>query len=794
MDLVLLSETIDEILLRIPSLETTSSSGDGLLKSNIEGLTTALQIIQPAVKKLHLQERKAPGWLRDLKNAINDLTDSLEGLFDSVLPQHKKLAFFINTDPDPRKDRFRAVNRKIKNVIVILQKVKDECLKMPTPVPTPMPSQEAHEKIQDRELDQAAIGRQKEKKQIIDQLMPFRARDVALIPDASDVIPNYGESDAAPILDASDVTNLGASDVPIPLVTIVGFAGIGKKELVRLICEDKEVEAHFGLPIRVPDVDSFENCVVSRPQTNKKHYLVVMEDLKTEIEEKDLNKLQMILTGGESAILITTTSKFVANNITANIHSNNNIATSFTSFRPHVLQELNEEESWSLFWRIHGPNSISVMGEIEQKIVMDCGGVPLLIKFTTEFLNNLSGANAALKKEFLKKLKLEYYDKFTRLHKMCFSFCSLFPREHLIDVKRLIHLFNAEGFLMDGESTTVEENLNRYFNDFLQKPIFKDIEEDKCGVVEKCRMQPLMHDLACLVSDQEENIEVDPKGEGVHQGVLRASFGFSLDISRGIPSSLFEKAKNLRVILLWKTQTLLPDEVKMTFSTCNKIFRTFKKTLRILDLHEMGIKILPASVGEMSNLRYLDLSFNTMEKLPGSITMLFNLQTLKLSHCYLLKELPKDIDKLTNLSHLEIEGCLALTHMPSKIRNMRNSLQTLTLFVVSNKDLSDGLSDLGSLNNLKGHLEISHLERSGLNPSNHVYYLKEKKHLQHLTLRWDHEDDEEEEEEKGRDNSVTDMKTLESLEPHYQLRAIFLVGYKGKTLSTCFLPPTALLS
>ncbi|WJX61639.1 hypothetical protein P8452_46709 [Trifolium repens] len=356
MDLVLLGDTIDEILLRITSLETTGRSGIGLSKSKIEGLTKALQEIRPAVKKLHLQDRKAPGWLRDLKNAINDLTDSLEGLFFAYVlaqAQHEKLAFFKPTT-DPLKDRFRAVgvNQKIKNVIGILQKVKDECLKMPTPMPTPMPSQEAHEKIQDRELDPAAIGRQKEKKQIIDQIMPFRASDVAPIPYASDVIPNYGESDATPILDTSDVTNLGASDVPIPLVTIVGFAGIGKKELVRLICEDKEVEAHFGLPIRVPDVDSFENCVVSRPQTNKKHYLVVMEDLKTEIEE------------------------------------------------------LNEEESWSLFWRIHGPNSISVMGEIEQKIVMDCGGVPLLIKFTTEFLNNLSGANAALKKEFLKKLKL----------------------------------------------------------------------------------------------------------------------------------------------------------------------------------------------------------------------------------------------------------------------------------------------------------------------------------------------------------------------------------------------------
>jgi hypothetical protein len=223
-DLVLLSETIDETLLRIPSPETTSSSGIKVTKSNIEGLTEALQEIQPAVKQLHLEDRMAPGWLRDLKNAINDLTDSLEKLsIDYVFPQHKKLAFFKTADP--RKDRSKAVNSKIKNVIVILEKVKDEWLKMPKP----MSSQEAHEDIQDRELDPAAIGRQKEKNQIIDQLMPFRARDV-LHPEASDVAPFPWANDV--ILYASDVvTNPGASEVvPIPLVTIVRWVRRNREE------------------------------------------------------------------------------------------------------------------------------------------------------------------------------------------------------------------------------------------------------------------------------------------------------------------------------------------------------------------------------------------------------------------------------------------------------------------------------------------------------------------------------------------------------------------------------------
>ncbi|CAJ2647132.1 unnamed protein product [Trifolium pratense] len=803
MDLVLLNETIDEILKRIPSLEletTGSSVGTRVSKSNIEGLTKALQIIQPMLKNLHLQSKEALASLRNLKNAINDIIDSLEELsIDYVLPQHKKLAFFKTADP--RKDRFKAVNSKIKNVIVILQKViDDECLKNTTTMST----QEAHEKIQDRELDPTAIGRQKEKKQIIDQLMPFRGSDVASIPDANDVsffdandVLNLEESDVASIPEASDVApNPGASDVvPIPLVTIVGFAGIGKKELVRLICDDKEVKAHFGSPIRVRDLESDENGspiqvhVVESVEkhvddTNQKRYLVVMEDLETEIEEEDLKKLQAILTGRESAILITTSSKLVANNITATIRSNNNIAACFTSFRPHVLQELNEKESWSLFWRIRGPSSNDNMGEIERKIVTDCGGVPLLITFAAEFLNNRGGAAAAndidYSREFLKKLKFEYYDKLSRLHKMCFAFCSLFPRDHLIDVQRLIHLLKAEGFgfLMDVNNTTVEENLSQYFNDFLQKPIFKDIEEDKCGVVRKCRMQPLMHDLACLVSDQEENIKVDPEGEKVHQGVLRASFDFSLDVSRGIPPSLYEKAKKLRAILLWKTQTLLPKEVKTSTSTCDKIIKYFKITLRMLDLHDMGIKTLPASISEMNCLRYLDLSFNTIEKLPSSITKLSNLQTLKLSQCYLLKELPTNIDELTNLNHLEIDGCLALTQMPEKIHKLNNSLQTLTSFVVSNEYPSGGLEDLGKLNNLRDHLEISHLETSSLKLSENGDYLKEKKHLQHLTLRWDHE-------EEG-DSSTKDMTTLECLKPHSDLRSIFLVGYKGTTLSTWF--------
>jgi leucine-rich repeat protein SHOC2 len=135
----------------------------------------------------------------------------------------------------------------------------------------------------------------------------------------------------------------------------------------------------------------------------------------------------------------------------------------------------------------------------------------------------------------------------------------------------------------------------------------------------------------------------------------------------------------------------------------------------MLDLHDLGIKIVPTSIGVLKYLRHLDLSHNNIEKLPNGITKLIHLETLKLSYCHVLKELPKDLQYLTRLNHLDIEGCL--THMPAGIDKL-TSLQTLSLFVASKKHVvTGGLRELTVLNNLMGNLEILHLEQVKFSPS-----------------------------------------------------------------------------
>lgn len=606
MDVALLGETIDAILNELPNIATNPTSGTtGLSQTDTEQLAKCLQKIQEVVdrEKQNLvqgDDHVVLTWLRDLKPVVNDLNDLVEELSSnnnvssssSSSPKEKKFSVL----PNPIKSRHKVIISKIKKVI-------DDLQALATKSPKDTPPEEASKKEtiksdpETEQKEEETVGREKEKREIIDQL----------------VFP---------------LTKTEGRNVLVPVVnvvTVVGVADVGKTTLARLICGDERVESHFGSKIWIKgtaDVESIAKRVTeSPPTTDGKGYLVVVDNLSTEIGDECLSKLQQIIkavTTGlpcVAAILITTRSKLVANKITASIRSNTNVAATVATVKPHVLQGLNEKDSLSLFRKIR---STDINEEMERKIVTDCGGVPPWIIIASKLLNNRGSVSplatesdfTAFKEEFIRKLKFKYYDKFSRLQKLCFAHCSLFPQDHFIIADKLVRLWVAEGFLLLNSTTKKGgESVEEIFRDFLiGKPIFKDVEEDECGVVKRLRIQPIMHDLASFVADHEENVTVDPDGEKVHKGVLRVSFDFSLDVWRGIPVSLFEKAEKLRAILLWKTHTLPTKEMKMSVSACEKIVKSFSKTLRMLDLHDLGMKTLPSSIGELKNVRLVLLN------------------------------------------------------------------------------------------------------------------------------------------------------------------------------------------
>ncbi|CAK8540281.1 unnamed protein product [Lathyrus sativus] len=760
MDVAMLKQSISNILQWMNSLKPLANRLSGIDINNIEN---NLNQINHKVHQQSLSETllfPLP-WLQKVKELVIDLNDLMEDLRykESTNAATKSL---IRSGLNI-KNRVKATLQVKKATEELKRLLNEEDAKVEEQEEEQVIISDNNEKRKSaykmfvENTECVAVGRENEKKEIIDQLLNMNMNNSAVNPD---------------------------------VIVIVGVPGIGKTKLVRLVCEDEQVKAHFGLQliwIKTFDVESIVKCVTI---VDGRRQLLVIDDLQIGIEHDDVleklkKKLMKAVGCTHTAILITTRSNHVANNIGAR----------------HVLklQGLNQEESWALFMQIHGPITSTKKeqsnDEHQRTIVRDCGGVPLMIVIIATVIKKHSGGGGGDNDEWipevLQMLKFIYYDNLPTYKKLCFAYCSLFPEDYLIDAERIIQFWTAEGFL-----TIQEQQFGRAcFNDFVPL-LFHQVEEENNhhryygGVrndMNNCfyRMNRLMHKLARLISvSSDENITVDLMGERVHGGMLRVSFNFALDLLCEIPDSVFEKANKLRTILLpYNTNNpRLPNEVKMTTSTCDNIFNSFKYSLRVLDLHDLGIKMIPSSIGGVKYLRYLDLSHNNVEKLPSCITNLIHLQTLKLSQCHILKELPKDIEDLGCLNHLDIEGCLHLTHMPSGI-NKLTSLQTLSLFVASKKQVTGGLRSLTDLNNLSGHLEISQLEQVKFSPSKEAAkdeFLKNKQHLEFLTLRWDHEEEEEEEEESDVDK---DTKSLECLQPHPNLRLLSVVGYNGQTLS-----------
>ncbi|GAU25780.1 hypothetical protein TSUD_222370 [Trifolium subterraneum] len=766
MDVAMLSRSISNILQWTDTLKPLANRLSGI---DINQLETNLKQINEKIQK-----QSNSKWLQNVKDVVIDLNDLMEDLRykESTSSSTKSI---IRSGLNV-KNRIKATlqvkkaTEELKRLIEEVQKGEQEVEVVGSDVNEERKfAYEVFKKI-------TMFGRENEKKEIIHQLLNMNT--------------NKNNSDVVPVS---------------VVIVIVGVPGIGKTKLARLVCEDDQVNANFGLqPIWIDDIrENFDvESIANRVTTpDGKRLLLVIDDLRVDIGHDDIENLQKKLTevvGGrtDTAILITTRSNQIVNNIAAG----------------HVLklQGLNQEESWSLFQCVYEPitstkkeqstNESESKPEPEWEIVRDYGGgIPLLIVIIAMVMKkNHRGGGDDWIPEALQMLKCIYYDDLPNYQKLCFAYCSLYPEDYLIDAERLIQLWTAEGFLLstissNSDTITAEQQFGQAcFNDFVPL-VFHQVEEENdhhqyCGVVRNnmnnCvyRMNRLMHKLARQVTAGGENITMDSMVETVNGGMLRVSFNFSLDLSCEIPDSVFEKAKKLRTILLpYNTNNpRLPHEVKMTTSTCDKIFNTFKYSLRVLDLHDLGIKTVPSSIEEVKYLRYLDLSHNNMEKLPSCITTLIHLQTLKLSQCHVLKELPKDMEDFSSLNHLDIEGCLDLTHLPSGI-NKLTSLQTLSLFVASKKQVTGGLRSLTDLNNLRGHLEVSHLEQVKFSPSKDAAkdeFLKNKQHLEFLTLRWDH--DEEDEDESDVDK---DKKSLECLQPHPKLSMLLIVGYNGSTLS-----------
>ncbi|XP_071931696.1 disease resistance protein RGA2-like [Coffea arabica] len=582
---------------------------------------------------------------------------------------------------------------------------------------------------------------------------------------------------------------------PVSAIAIVGIGGLGKTTLAKLVYNDERIVRNFGLRMWISvynqfnlksimekilacgiEFDNFEMeaeknrvteklemeqlQILVREKLSGKRYLLVVDDVWS--ENRDIwIQLSELLQGGRwgSKIAVTTRSQKVAFALDAEY--------------TYMLQALPDDASWNLFKQLafrKGPeDKHPSLVQIGKNIVKKCHGVPLAIRTLGSMLRCKREENEWLSiqeneiwelHDVMNILKLSY-DHLPSNLKQCFTYCSLFPKGYVLEIKNLIQLWMAQGYIHQlGMGDQLEDIGLQYSEELQLRSFFQDVKRDDNNNITSCKMHDLMHDLACSVAKPECCI-ADSDGSNISERVHHVSFRSYLPASWTLPPSLL-RVQKVRTLLL-------PLHYHTGCSIANVAFDQCLRRLRVLDLHNQRIQKLPRGVGNLKHLRYLDLSKNALTTLPNSISKLQNLQTLKLDRCYKLVELPNQITRIVSLRHLEISTCSKLTHMPLGFGKL-TSLRTLPRFVIGKSSMSKsgGLNELHELNHLKGELAIMNLERVGNTRECEASNMKDKKYLCSLRLNWSRETN---------DDMYDDAVVMECLRPHKNLRELHISGY-----------------
>ncbi|RWR74935.1 putative disease resistance protein RGA3 [Cinnamomum micranthum f. kanehirae] len=630
-----------------------------------------------------------------------------------------------------------------------------------------------------------------------DLLVPNKEeRQTSSLVDESEI---FGRDDFKDSIIEQLVSETSQEEKSVSVISIVGMGGLGKTTLAQLIYNDDRVMAHFekriwvcvsdpfdvkSIAIKViesmggritsnnPDLDTLQHSL--REAIDKKRFLLVLDDVWDESGGL-WQKLRVPLMGAApgSKVVVTTRSRQVAEAMETTLI--------------HKLGVLSELDCWKLFKykALKGTQDEECPELIEtgEKIVQRCKGIPLAVRAVASLLRCRRTKwywERVLESEIwewdimpkdggiLPALLLSYYSLPIHLQR-CFSFCSVFPKDHEIKKDELVKLWMAHGIIKSEKAKKhdIEEIGELYFDDLLTRSLFQDAEKDDYGNIVRCKLHDLVHDLATFVSSGDYCSMKAGDSElcsiKCHHLSLLVNDGVS-----SIPSPL-RRAKRLRTLLLFGSSTIKSVPKSLFYHL---------KFLRALDLRGTKIENLQSSLGKLKHLSYLDLSWLNITGLPESASDLCNLQTLKLNYCQGLCLLPSGISKMVKLRHLEVKGTYNLTVLPNGLGRL-TSLRTLCKFPVGDENRGCKIGELRDLNLLRGELSIENLERvMNVNDASEAE-LHKKSDLYVLSLCCNDKSDEE-----WRTLGDDEMKRMESVleglrPPHSNLKELKIQNYAG---------------
>ncbi|KAL7245898.1 hypothetical protein ACSBR2_001100 [Camellia fascicularis] len=326
--------------------------------------------------------------------------------------------------------------------------------------------------------------------------------------------------------DKEDVMKLLLSDYDasgsneIGGIAIVGMGGVGKTTLAQLLYNDDRVVHHFKMKAWVCVSEEFDVLSVTRSileaVTGKacdaknldmiqvklkellsgKKFLIVLNDVWNENYGHWESLSQPFRYGAHGSRIIVTTRK-------------DRVASVMKTVHIHRLQKLPFEDCWKLFAKYAfekgDSNSYPNLENIGKEIVEKCKGLPLAAKTLAGLLRSKRDAedwNNVLKSaiwdlpddNILPALRLSYHYLPAHL-KRCFAYCSVFPKDYEFEMRELVLLWIAEGFVKPRSNTTMEDVGYECFNELLSVSLFQQSARASFFV-----MHDLVNDLAQSVS------------------------------------------------------------------------------------------------------------------------------------------------------------------------------------------------------------------------------------------------------------------------------------------------------
>ncbi|KAF2910084.1 hypothetical protein DAI22_11g073100 [Oryza sativa Japonica Group] len=275
--------------------------------------------------------------------------------------------------------------------------------------------------------------------------------------------------------------------------------------------------------------------------------------------------------------------------------------------------------------------------------------------------------------------------------RLCFAYCAIFPKGHIIVKDQIIHQWNALGFIEQSDIFSTRQLGEAYVRQLLGLCFLQQTKAPSTTRVHNEDSTFLtMHD---LVHDFARSILFDAvldSGKKINIGVSSCRYGMLRDCSKPLELVTPSPAK-IRALHFLGCGKIELHGVAFSSASC----------LRVLDLSGCSILRLPASIGQLKQLRYLNAPGMKNRMIPKCITKLSKLNFLSLCRSRAISALPESIGEIEGLMHLDLSGCSRLKELPKSFGKLRR-LVHLNLSNCSRvKDVSEyicGLTNLEYLN------------------------------------------------------------------------------------------------